>query len=154
MQYIGTVIAVRDIQRSRAFYEELFGMTVFQDYGINLMFNGGLSLQQAFDWLIDVPKASVQYRTHNMELCFEEERFDDFLQTLQCMPQVRIHGDVLTHRWGQRVVRFYDPDGHLIEVGESMPMVIHRFLDSGMSIQQISERMDVSVDDLERLLRR
>ena len=26
----------------------------------------------------------------------------------------------MTHSWGQRVVRFYDPDGNLIEVGTPM----------------------------------
>ena len=26
----------------------------------------------------------------------------------------------MTHSWGQRVVRFYDPDGNLIEVGTSV----------------------------------
>lgn len=152
MQYIGTVIAVRDMERARSFYEELFGLTVFQDYGINIMFHGGLSLQQAFDWLVGLSKEDVRYKSHNMELCFEEEHFDDFLQRLAQMPDMQMLGGVITHSWGQRVVRFYDPDGHLIEVGESMPMVIRRFLDSGMTIQQVSKRMDVSVEDLEKLL--
>lgn len=26
----------------------------------------------------------------------------------------------MTHSWGQRVMRFYDPDGNLIEVGTPM----------------------------------
>jgi len=27
---------------------------------------------------------------------------------------------LMEHSWGQRVVRFYDPDGNLIEVGTPM----------------------------------
>ena len=50
---------------------------------------------------------------------------------------------VKEHRWGQRAVRFYDPDGHIIEVGETLEAVIRRFLASGMSAQQVAERMDV-----------
>ena len=30
---------------------------------------------------------------------------------------------VKEHGWGQRVVRFYDPDKHIIEVGENMKVV-------------------------------
>jgi hypothetical protein len=30
---------------------------------------------------------------------------------------VKSSGQVKTHSWGQRVVRFYDLDGNLIEVG-------------------------------------
>ena len=47
--------------------------------------------------------------------------------------------------------RFYDPDGHLIEVGESMKMVIKRFLDRGMTMEEIAEKMDASVADLEKI---
>ena len=58
----------------------------------------------------------------------------------------------MEHGWGQRTVRLYDPDGHLIEVGEDMGMVVRRFLASGMSMEAVSERMDVSIADLEKLL--
>lgn len=54
--------------------------------------------------------------------------------------------------WGQRTVRFYDLDGHIIEVGENMKMVVRRFIHSGMSMEETSRRMDVSVSDLEKLL--
>lgn len=56
------------------------------------------------------------------------------------------------HSWGQRVIRFYDLDGHIIEVGESMKMVIKRFLASGMTMEEVSVKMDVSVADLTKLL--
>ena len=44
---------------------------------------------------------------------------------------------------GQRVVRFYDPDKHIIEVGENIKTVCKRFLDNGMTPEQVAERMDV-----------
>ena len=49
----------------------------------------------------------------------------------------------MEHSWGQRVVRFYDPDKHIIEVGENMKVVCKRFLDSGMTPEQVANRMDV-----------
>ena len=56
------------------------------------------------------------------------------------------------HSWGQRVVRFYDLDGHIVEVGEDMKMVVNRFLASGMTMEEVSIRMDVSIEDLAKLL--
>lgn len=47
---------------------------------------------------------------------------------------------MIEHGWGQRVIRFYDPDGHIIEVGEDMKMVINRFLDSGMTMEEVSKK--------------
>lgn len=49
----------------------------------------------------------------------------------------------LEHRWGQRVVRLYDPDRHIIEVGENMKSVCRRFRDQGMTPEQIAARMEV-----------
>ena len=57
------------------------------------------------------------------------------------------------HRWGQRVVRFYDPDGHIIEVGEEMTVVARRFRDSGMTDAQVAARMDVPLDYAKALLK-
>lgn len=152
MKYSSTVIAVSDIAASRKFYEDLFGLELYQDYGINISFTCGLSLQQDFDWLTGVPKDSIFKNSNNMELCFEEEDFDVFLKKLGEYPGVRYLGEVVEHGWGQRVVRFYDPDGHIIEVGECMKMVVNRFLSSGMSMEEVSKRMDVSIPDLEKLL--
>ena len=87
-----------------------------------------------------------------MELAFEEQNFDEFLNRLKQYPNIEYLGDVIEHSWGQRVIRFYDLDGHIIEVGEDMKIVVQRFLDSGMTMDEISEKMDVSIEGLELLL--
>lgn len=152
MEYICTVISVKDINASRKFYEDLFGLVLYQDYGINVSFTCGLSLQQDFAWLVNIPAEKIRYNSNNMELCFEEEKFDEFLYKLKSYPGIRYLSDVMEHSWGQRVVRFYDLDGHLIEVGESMKIVITRFLSSGMTMEEVSVKMEASAADLEKLL--
>ncbi|MVB13050.1 Glyoxalase-like domain protein [Caprobacter fermentans] len=152
MKYEGVCVAVKDINLSKKFYQDLFELEVFQDYGRNVSF-GGLSLQQDFDWLLGISKNSILKESHNMELYFEEDKFDDFIAKLQQRNDIRYIGDgVKESDWGQRSIRFYDLDGHIIEVGENMKMVVKRFLDSGLSMTETSKRMDVSVSDLETLL--
>ncbi|APF26355.1 glyoxalase-like domain protein [Clostridium sporogenes] len=152
MKYLCTVISVRDIKSSRKFYEDLFGLEVYQDYGINIAFTCGLALQQEFHWLVNLPKEEILKKSNNIELCFEEENFDDFLNKLDEYPDIQRLGDVIEHSWGQRVVRFYDLDEHIIEVGESMKDVINGLISSGLSMEEISKKMDVSLGDLEKLL--
>ena len=152
MKYVSTVLAVADIHAARAFYEELFGLEVYQDYGINVSFTCGLSLQQEFDWLVQLPKEQIVQRPNNAELCFEETDFDAFLEKLQAYPDLTVLGGVREHSWGLRVIRLSDPDGHIIEVGEIMAMVVRRFLATGMTMEEVSARMDVSVEDLNKLL--
>ena len=45
MKYEGVCIAVKNVNLSKKFYQDLFDLEIFQDYGINVSF-GGLSLQQ------------------------------------------------------------------------------------------------------------
>ncbi|WP_200814950.1 VOC family protein [Scatolibacter rhodanostii] len=137
---------------SKKFYEDVFGLEVFQDYGRNVSF-GGLSLQQDFDWLLEISKDSILEKSHNMELYFEESDFDGFVAKLKQRNDICYLGDGMKEtEWGQRSIRFYDLDSHIIEVGENMKMVVKRFLDSGLSMEETSKRMDVSVSDLTKLL--
>ena len=126
MKYICTVISVSDIEAAKKFYKDLFGLKIYQDYGKNIAFTCGLALQQDFDWLVNLPKEKVLKKSNNVEIAFEER--------------------------GQRVIRFYDLDGHIIEVGESMKIVIQRFLSTGMTMEEISSKMDASIEDLTKLL--
>ena len=152
MKHVCMLISVADINAARKFYEDLFGLEVFQDYGRNIAFTCGLALQQDFDWLVDLPKEKILKKSNNAEIVFEEQDFDGFLNRLKEYPDIEYLGEVIEHSWGQRVIRFYDLDGHIIEVGEDMKVVIKRFLDSGMSMEDVSVKMDVSVEDLTKLL--
>lgn len=152
MKYICTVLSVSDINAARKFYEDLFGLELYQDYGINIAFTCGLALQQDFDWLVNLPKESIVKKSNNAEICFEEQDFDGFLDKLKKYPHIEYLGEVVEHSWGQRVIRFYDLDGHIIEVGEDMKTVINRFLASGMTMEEVSAKMDVSIADLAKLL--
>ena len=91
-------------------------------------------------------------KSNNAEIVFEEQDFDGFLAKLKEHPGIEYLGDVLEHSWGQRVIRFYDLDGHIVQVGEDMKMVIKRFLATGMTMEEVSVKMDASVEDLTRLL--
>ena len=53
---------------------------------------------------------------------------------------------IIEHSWGQRVVRLYDPDKHIIEVGENIKMVCKRFINTGTTVEHVAKRMDVPID--------
>lgn len=148
MKHVCMLISVADINTARKFYEDLFGLEVFQNYGRNISFTCGLALQQDFDWLVNIPKEKVLRKSNNAEIVFEEQNFDGFLKKLKEYPDIEYLGEVIRHSWGQRVIRFYDLDGHIIEVGEDMKMVIKRFLASGMTMEEVSVNLKVSDESL------
>ena len=81
----------------------------------------------------------VLSKSNNFELYFEEAQFDEFAQRLKSFEIQYVH-DVVEYIWGQRVIRFYDPDMHIIEVGESMQTVVKRFISQGLSVEETAER--------------
>lgn len=142
MKFSSPLIVVTDLERSRAFYRDVLGLRVISDFGANITFTGGLSLQTLESWEIFIQKSEkeIAFGGNDAELYFEEDDLDSFLAHLETFENIQyVHG-VKEYAWGQRVVRFYDPDRHIIEVGENMKLVCKRFLDGGMSVEQVVER--------------
>ena len=148
MNYQSTLIAVHDIEKSKQFYCGLLGMTVTADFGANVTLSGRIALQTLGTWKNFIQKAEndITFGHHSTELYFEEINMDGFLARLAKTPGIEYIHPIKEHAWGQRVVRFYDPDRHIIEVGENMGMVVKRFLDSGLSVEETAKRMDVPVE--------
>lgn len=145
-QYSTTLLAVRDMEKSLDFYREIFNQEVVCDLGWNKTLSCGLALQQHFDRLANFPEDSMKFKTHNMELYFETEDMDGFLSLLSAHPEVERLHDVETCPWLQRVIRIYDPDGHLIEVGESMESIACRKFESGHTVQETAELIQHPVE--------
>ena len=148
----GCVFAVKDIRKARAFYEELFAIRVTEDFGRNISFDCGLSLQEDFDWLVGIDKSEMKRKENNCELYFETEDLDDFAKRLKDRGDACLLHDVKMMPWLQRCMRFYDPDGHLIEVGEPMKPVVERLQAEGLTLSEVAKRMDVTVEDVCRML--
>ena len=147
------VLAVKDIKAARVFYEELLGLKVVDDFGLCVIFECGLALQQNFGWLTGLLDCEIKDMENNCEICFEELNFDRLVQKIKAYPGVRLLHDVLEQPWGQRVIRFYDLDNHLVELGEDMKYVIERFISQGMVAEDIAEKMDINAEVKHRMLK-
>lgn len=151
MKLKNPLLVVTDIERSVRFYQTVLGLRVITDFGANKTLTGGLCLQTLDTWTGLIDRDLVSFGGNDTELYFEEDRFDAFAEKLAGLEIHYVH-PVKEHAWGQRVVRFYDPDGHIIEVGENLKAVCRRFLNDGMTAEQVALRMDVPVTFVNRCL--
>ena len=142
MKFMNPLLAVSDMERSVAFYKTVLGLDKIADFGANVTLTGGVALQTQETWAQFIETDQITWNGKVSELYFEEDDFDTFAERLRGQDIRYVH-PVKEHAWGQRVVRFYDPDGHIIEVGENIQSVCRRFADSGMTPEQIAVRMDV-----------
>ena len=144
-KYTSTLIAVSDMEKSKQFYHDVLGMNVVADFGANVTLDGGLVMQTLDTWTSFIRTDKVVLPNNAGELYFEEEDMDAFSDHLKQFDICYVH-PLFEHRWGQRVVRFYDPDRHIIEVGEKIDAVILRFVEQGLSPEETAVRMDIPVN--------
>ena len=120
MKLKNVLIVVKDIEKSRKYYRDLFGLELIVDNDGNMILTEGLVLQAESYWK-DFLKKDVAWKNNSCELYFEESDIEEFAEKLENLyPETEYVNRLITHSWGQRVIRFYDPDGNLIEVGTPM----------------------------------
>jgi len=142
MKMKNPLLVVVNIDESVEFYKKVLGLHVVMDFGANKTLTGGLVLQTLETWKQFIGTDDVSFGGNHFEVYFEEDNFDQFIEKLKTYDVEYVH-PVKEHSWGQRVVRIYDPDKHIIEIGENIKAVCKRFLDSGMTPEQVAVRMDV-----------
>ena len=111
------LIVVKDIEKSRKFYHDLFDIDLVLDNDGNMILTEGLVLQDEKIWKSFLNRDIVP-KSNSCELYFEEQDIEAFIDKLEKLyPSIEYVNHLMTHSWGQRVIRFYDLDGNLIEVG-------------------------------------
>ncbi|MGV2049991.1 VOC family protein [Agrobacterium salinitolerans] len=122
MRFVNPIPFARDIDRSRAFYRDRLGLKILQDFGSFVLFEGGFAIHEGRSleetvWQI-TSGTEEPYGRRNLLLYFEHEDVDAAFRNIA--PYVELIHPVQKQAWGQRVFRFYDPDGHAIEIGEPL----------------------------------
>jgi catechol 2,3-dioxygenase-like lactoylglutathione lyase family enzyme len=155
IKYHSTVLFVRDIAASRYFYETLLGQRVSVDYGPNVGFEGGFGIWQiehALDHVFgETAKASGALGRANLETYFECKDMDAVWDRLVSAGVKAVH-PLIEQSWGQRVLRVYDPDGHIVEIGEPLPAAARRLIASGKTVEQIAEQMTLLIETVREML--
>lgn len=120
MRLKNVLIVVKDIEKSKKFYHDLFGLETVIDNDGNMVLTEGLAASGRKIWR-DFLGRDIIPESNSCELYFEERDIEAFILKLEKLyPSVKYVNRLMTHSWGQKVIRFYDPDGNLIEVGTPM----------------------------------
>ena len=150
-----SVLFVKDIELSKKFYTNIPGLSIELDFGKNVIFKNGFAIWEiqkshiipvilGMERISDTP-------VNRFELYFETENLPEIFQVLKSRDVTFLH-EIHEEPWGQQTIRFFDPDNHLIEIGESMRDFVCRFYNKGLTAEQISERTSVPVEEVARII--
>ena len=110
------LIVVSDIEKSKKFYKDIFGLDVVLDGDGNVILTEGLVLQDKTIWE-QCLESRVVVENNASVLYFEENDMEAFVEKLENYNEpIKFVNQLMEYPWGQKMVRFYDLDGNLIEV--------------------------------------
>lgn len=155
IKYHSAAVFVQNIEISKKFYTEVLELVIEFDFGKNVILEGGITL-----WEINpnhiLPQqlgiGSINDRSINrFEFYFETEDIETVFENVKSSRVDLLHS-LHEEPWGQRTFRFFDPDRHLIEIGESMETFVKRLYSQGITTEQISRKTSIPCKKVEEIL--
>jgi catechol 2,3-dioxygenase-like lactoylglutathione lyase family enzyme len=118
-RFVNPLPFTADVAIARDFYRDVVGLQVLEDAGDFVRFDGGFALHDGAS-LLRRMSAPLQDKTPfgraNLVLYFETDDLEAAHEWIAARA-VMLH-PIVNENWGARVFRFFDPDGHIIEMGE------------------------------------
>ena len=148
------MLLVADVAKSKDFYVTLLDQEVTLDINnINIGFRSGLALwdRQYASSVIFGKNADPAHPDKSVEVYFETPLLDQMRQRIIASGTEIIH-DIETQPWQQRVFRFRDPDGFVIEMAETMAETVKRLKNENITIDMISEKTMMTHEMIEAMI--
>lgn len=154
--FIMPVLFVGDINKSKAFYQQVFSLEIKHDFGENIVFEQDLSLwneKRAHQIIFQKEIQALDLNSEkHVELYFETTDIDETWKRIRSLDVEIIH-ELKEESWGQRTIRIYDPDKYIIEIAEPMEMVIRRLHETtDMSVDEISRKTQFPIESVREIL--
>jgi uncharacterized glyoxalase superfamily protein PhnB len=137
LRFYAPVIFVEDIHISKNFYQDIMAQEVEYDFGSNIIFKSRLSLWQIRKEHEIIKIARSSKSGNAFELYFETEDISEYYDRIRSTGVSFLH-ELKTEPWGQQTFRLFDPDHHLIEIGESMNTFVMRIYKQSGSLAKTS----------------
>ncbi len=152
MKFHSSVIFVKDIEKSKDFYVQMLNQEIEHDFGKNIILKSGLTIWEIQPEHVISKTLKTKVNSNKFELYFETELIEKKHKQLKNENIDFLH-EIHEEPWGQRTIRFFDPDKHLLEIGEPLPIFIKNMFKRGLSAKQITEKSGVPIATVESFLK-
>jgi len=136
-------VTVANIEKSKEFYCNVLNQEIKVDFGENVTFFGDFAIHLRSHFKDLIRDKSIISGSNSFELYFEDDNLEIVQKRLKENNVEFVH-ELIEQPWMQRVVRFYDPDKNIIEIGETMEYVSHRLYRQGNSVELIVKSTGLS----------
>ena len=151
MVFHSTVLFVSDIEVSKRFYTHFLAFSVEHDFGKNVILSNGITLWEISQEHLINNKLKTGNNSNRFELYFEDEHIDEVFLTLKSAG-IQFFHPIQEEPWGQRTFRFFDPDNHLIEIGEPLDVFVNNLHNRGLTPARISAKSGIPIEKVVGLI--
>jgi catechol 2,3-dioxygenase-like lactoylglutathione lyase family enzyme len=150
IRFSSTVLITRRFGAMKRFYTEMLGQQVTLDFGSCVTLECALTIWELREGHA-LAQSTRQGGNADMEICFETEDFDADAARILAAQVPLVHG-ITEEAWGQRTLRFRDPDGNIVELGESIPCFCRRLHACGLDADAVARKTGVAPETVRRYL--
>ena len=119
VQFCNPIVFVQDMEASKAFYHNLLGIEIKEDFDSFVLLEGNLGLHRAdvfYDYL-KKPYSGEAMGRDNLDLYFTSDHLPELQQRL-IDAGFEVFFPLQQTAWGETLFRVYDPDRHIVEIGD------------------------------------
>lgn len=117
MKLNSSIILTRDMDRSIRFYRGIMGLELEKQFDTVAFFQDGLVIHDEAVYVNYLRVPDPYPGGFRAVYYYIASDIDEMYGTLEEKKVAFIHG-LETQPWGERCLRFYDPDGNVIEIGD------------------------------------
>ncbi len=120
ISYRHSIALVKDIEASKHFYADIIGLTICKGFDSFILFQDNFAIHKAdlFYQYINKPYYGEKMGHDNVDFYFTTSDLEGFNRKLKEEQVTFIH-EIRKYEWGESVIRIYDPDGHILEIGDA-----------------------------------
>lgn len=154
MKLVSTQLIVNDLEISKKFYEHTLLQEIKYDFGDKIVYWGDIVLMNKtyFENSLRNKKAA-QVNKEQLSILYLE--CDDIYKIHNhfCEHNVHFIHEIKKEPWQQNVLKIYDPDQNIIEIGEIVETTILRLNEKGKSIQDIVDMTYMSHEFVDSVIK-
>ena len=119
VQFRNPILFVRDMEASKAFYHGLLGIGINENFDTFVLLEGNLGLHRAdlFYEYLQKPYSGEAMGRDNLDLYFTSDHLPELQERLIAAGFV-VFFPLQQTAWGETLFRVYDPDRHIVEIGD------------------------------------
>jgi catechol 2,3-dioxygenase-like lactoylglutathione lyase family enzyme len=151
MKFHSSVIFVDNIEKAKYFYIKILNQEIEHDFGKNVILKRGLTIWEVQAEHIINKKLKTYDKSNQFELYFETDFIEDVYKKLK-KENIEFLHEIQEEPWGQRTIRFFDYDKHLIEIGESLKIFVNNMYNAGLSVNRISEKSGIPLETVNKII--